>query len=153
MRLGSGDQSFGGTGIVGVAPVLKKQSLMIYEKQDHYNKWEFVYNPLTDIQTMGGGMMGTAPGGMPGQNGAGFGSTGAGMTNGIGGGGIGGPGIGGATSPGGGPGASGGFGGSGFGGGGFGGSGFGGGGIGGNGPGGSSPTPQPQQQSTPQEQQ
>ena len=137
LGLGGGGQTMGGLGIVGVAPPVKKQSIMIYKKKDHYNEWEFVYNPLTDIQTVGGGMVGQPAGGMPGQNGNGFGSTNGGFggsNNGFGGG----------SGFGGGPSSGGGFGGSGFGGGGLGGS-----GLGGNGPGGSSPTPQP----APQQQQ
>ena len=148
MGLGNGDQTFGGAGIVGVAPASKKQSIMIFKKKDHYNEWEFVYDPLTDIKTIGGG---SGPGGMPmggnsDQNGGspnGFGASPSG--NGFGGGGIGGPGSG--MGGGSGIGSGTGFGGSGFGGSGFGGSGF-----GGNGSGGSSPTPQPQQQATPQQQ-
>ncbi|HJT89592.1 MAG TPA: hypothetical protein VJ732_17105, partial [Bryobacteraceae bacterium] len=67
--LGGGDQSFGGAGIIGVAPPAEnsKQSLMIFKKKDHYKDWEFVYDPLTDIKTMGGGLMGQQPGGMQGQ--------------------------------------------------------------------------------------
>ena len=147
--LGSGDQTFGGAGIIGVAPASKKQSIMIYKKKDHYSDWEFVYDPLTDIRTMGGssGPGGMPAGGSPNQNGGSpspFGTNPGG--NGIGGGGIGGPGsgMGGPSGIGGGSGP-GGFGGSGFGG------GLGGSGLGGNGPGGSSPGPQPQQQS-PQQQ-
>ena len=149
MGLGSGDQTFGGAGIIGVAPASKKQSIIIYKKKDHYSDWEFVYDPLTDIRTMGGssGPGGMPAGGSPNQNGGSpspFGTNPGG--NGIGGGGIGGPGsgMGGPSGIGAGSGP-GGFGGSGF------GDGLGGSGLGGNGPGGSSPGPQPQQQ-TPQQQ-
>lgn len=155
MGLGSGDQTFGGAGIIGVAPASKKQSIMIYKKKDHYNEWEFVYDPLTDIKTMGGS---SGPGGMPAggsdQNGGSPNGFGTSPGGGIGGGGFGGPGSGmggGGTGIGGGSG-SGGFGGSGFGGSGLGGSGFGGSGFGGNGPGGSSPAPQPQPQAAPEQQ-
>ncbi len=136
-----GGQMVGGLGIVGVAPALKKQSIMIYKKKDHYNEWEFVYNPLTDIQRLGGntGMVGQSAGGMSDQNG-GFGTTGSnnggfggnGGTSGTGG--VGESGISG----------SGGIGGSGLGGSGLGGAGIGGSGLGGSDSGGSSPTPQPQ---------
>lgn len=149
MGLGGGDQTFGGAGIIGVAPVLKKPSIMILKKKNHYNDWEFVYDPLTDIRTMGGGGLGGQPaGGTSDQNGGTFGSQGPGG-NGFGGS----PGFGGGSGPGGfggsGPGG-GAFGGSGFGGSGFGGSGFGGSGSGGANP---PPTPPPQQQVAPQQQQ
>ena len=144
--LGSGDQTFGGAGIIGVAPASKKQSIMIFKKKDHYNEWEFVYDPLTDIRTMGGssGPGGVPAGGNPDQNGGspnGFGTNPSG--NGFGGSIGSGP----SSGMGGGPGMGGGSGSGGFGGSGFGGSGF-----GGNGPGGSSPTPQPQQQVSPEQQ-
>ena len=151
MGLGSGDQTFGGAGIIGVAPVSKKQSIMIYKKKDHYTDWEFVYDPLTDIQTMGGssGPGGMPAGGNPNQNGGSpspFGTSPGG--NGIGGGGIGGPGsgLGGSPSGIGGGSGPGGIGGSGLGG------GLGGSGLGGNGLGGNNPSPQPQPQGTPQQQ-
>ncbi|MGH9591092.1 MAG: type II secretion system protein, partial [Terracidiphilus sp.] len=144
--LGSSDQTFGGAGIIGVAPASKKQSIMIFKKKDHYNEWEFVYDPLTDIKTMGGssGPGGVPAGGNPDQNGGSPSPFGDGPGgNGFGGGPS--SGMGGGTGFGGGPGA-GGLGGPGFGG------AFGGSGFGGNGPGGSSPTPQPQQQGFPEQQ-
>ena len=49
-----GGQSFGGAGIVGFAPTSQKQSLLVYRKKNHYNEWEFVYDPLTDRKTVGG---------------------------------------------------------------------------------------------------
>ena len=55
---GSGGQTFGGAGIIGFEPGSPKQSIMLYKKKDHYNQWEFVYDPLAD-QTMTGGNTGT----------------------------------------------------------------------------------------------
>jgi type II secretory pathway pseudopilin PulG len=79
---GSGDQTFGGAGIIGVAPKSTKESLMIYHKQDHYNMWEFVYNPLTDIQTTGGGMVGQPVNGNSNSNSnSPFGTTGSGSSD------------------------------------------------------------------------
>jgi len=49
-----GGQTFGGAGIVGFAPTSPKQSLLVYRKKNHYNEWEFVYDPLADRKTVGG---------------------------------------------------------------------------------------------------
>lgn len=52
---GSSDQStFGGVGIVGFSPASTATSILIYKKKQHYNEWEFTYDPLTDIQTQSG---------------------------------------------------------------------------------------------------
>jgi len=51
-------QTFGGMGIIGFEPASPKQSILIYKKKDHYNEWEFTYDPLSDMQTMGGGNTG-----------------------------------------------------------------------------------------------
>lgn len=48
---GSG-QTFGGAGIVGVSPGSQKKSLIVWKKKNHYNEWEFVYDPLSDMQTI-----------------------------------------------------------------------------------------------------
>ncbi len=117
----SSNQTFGGAGIIGVAPKSTKKSIMIYHKQDHYNMWEFVYNPLTDIQKTGGGLIGQPAGGGSDSNSP-FGGSGSGSPN-----------------------NGSGFGNSGSGGSIFGGSGFGS-GMGNSGSGGSSPSPTPQQQ-------
>jgi hypothetical protein len=42
---GSPGVSVGGAPIVGVGLLSKKASIKIYKKQDHYNKWEFVFDP------------------------------------------------------------------------------------------------------------
>ena len=44
-------QTFGGGPIIGFSPNSPKQSILVYKKKNHYNEWEFFYDPLTD-QTM-----------------------------------------------------------------------------------------------------
>jgi type II secretory pathway pseudopilin PulG len=51
-------QTFGGAGIIGFSPASPKQSILVYKKKNHYNEWEFTYDPLSDMQTMGGGNTG-----------------------------------------------------------------------------------------------
>lgn len=53
-------QSFGGAGIIGFEPASSKQSLLIWKKKDHYNEWEFTYDPIMDMRTVssGGGGIG-----------------------------------------------------------------------------------------------
>jgi type II secretory pathway pseudopilin PulG len=48
----SSGQTFGGAGIVGFSPGGQKKSLIVWKKKDHYNEWEFVYDPLSDMQTI-----------------------------------------------------------------------------------------------------
>jgi len=84
-------QSFGGGGIIGFSPTSPKQSILIYKKKNHYNEWEFVYDPLVEqMQQQGGntGMVGqpasstTTPVGTSGiDSGPGSGSTGSGFGN------------------------------------------------------------------------
>jgi type II secretory pathway pseudopilin PulG len=52
-------QTFGGAGIIGFSPQSPKQSLYVYKKKNHYNEWEFLYSPLSEQQTAGGGNTGT----------------------------------------------------------------------------------------------
>jgi hypothetical protein len=47
-------QTFGGGGIIGFSPTSTKQSILIYKTKDHYNEWEFVYDPLTELKMVGG---------------------------------------------------------------------------------------------------
>ncbi len=58
---GSGQtgQTFGGAGIIGFSPASPRQSILVYKKKNHYNEWEFTYDPLSDMQTMSGGNTGT----------------------------------------------------------------------------------------------
>jgi type II secretory pathway pseudopilin PulG len=64
---GLSGQTFGGGGIIGFSPGSAKQSILVYKKKNHYNEWEFTYDPISEMQTMTGGnagMMsqpGTAP--------------------------------------------------------------------------------------------
>jgi len=55
---GQTGQSFGGAGIIGFEPASSKQSLLIWKKKDHYNEWEFTYDPIMDMRTMSGGNAG-----------------------------------------------------------------------------------------------
>lgn len=41
-------QTFGGGPIVGVVSTSKKESIREFNKENHYNKWLFIYNPQTD---------------------------------------------------------------------------------------------------------
>ncbi|MGO8757731.1 MAG: type II secretion system protein [Terracidiphilus sp.] len=56
---GSG-QTFGGAGIIGFSPASPKQSILIVKKKNHYNEWEFTYDPLSEMKTISGntGMIG-----------------------------------------------------------------------------------------------
>jgi type II secretory pathway pseudopilin PulG len=58
---GSGSQStspspgpiLGGSGIQGFSPAPVKASILVYKTKDHYNEWEFVYDPTADRVTRG----------------------------------------------------------------------------------------------------
>jgi hypothetical protein len=73
-------QTFGGGGIIGFSPASPRKSILIYKKKDHYNEWEFTYDPISEMQTVSGGNAGSSglpgsssqPGGVgqPGGNGA-----------------------------------------------------------------------------------
>ena len=45
---GQTGQTFGGAGIIGFSPNSPKESILVYKKKNHYNEWEFVYDPLAD---------------------------------------------------------------------------------------------------------
>jgi type II secretory pathway pseudopilin PulG len=85
---GQTGQTFGGAGIIGVEPNSPKQSILLRHKKNHYNEWEFVYDPLAEQMQMQGGNTGNN--GLGG-NAAGGSSIGG---NGIGGNGAGGIGAG-----------------------------------------------------------
>jgi type II secretory pathway pseudopilin PulG len=55
---GSNAPTFGGAGIIGFEPASPKQSILVYKKKNHYNEWEFTYDPLSDMKTVGGGNTG-----------------------------------------------------------------------------------------------
>jgi type II secretory pathway pseudopilin PulG len=50
--------TFGGAGIIGFSPASPNASILVYKKKQHYNEWEFTYDPLSDMQTVGGGNAG-----------------------------------------------------------------------------------------------
>ena len=52
-------QTFGGGGIIGVSPGSPKQSILVYKKKNHYNEWEFFYDPLAEQMMMQGGNTGS----------------------------------------------------------------------------------------------
>ena len=56
---GLSGQTFGGAGIIGFSPNSPKQSIMVYKKKNHYNEWEFVYDPLAEQMMMQGGNTGS----------------------------------------------------------------------------------------------
>jgi type II secretory pathway pseudopilin PulG len=58
--------TFGGAGIIGFEPSSSKQSILVYKKKNHYNEWEFTYDPLSDAKAIGGGSTGL--GGQPAGN-------------------------------------------------------------------------------------
>jgi type II secretory pathway pseudopilin PulG len=58
---GVGSTTFGGGPIVGVASTSKKESLKLLNNKDHYNEWEFVYDPRLDLTN-------AAAAGAPGRN-------------------------------------------------------------------------------------
>jgi type II secretory pathway pseudopilin PulG len=65
-------QTFGGGGIIGFSPASPKQSILVYKTKDHYNAWEFTYDPIMDMKIMSGGntgMIGQPAGTMNGQAG------------------------------------------------------------------------------------
>lgn len=51
----SSGQSFGGLGIIGFAPASPMQSILVVKKKNHYNEWEFTYDPLSDQKLITGG--------------------------------------------------------------------------------------------------
>jgi type II secretory pathway pseudopilin PulG len=51
---GTSGQTFGGAGIVGFSPGSTKASILTYKKKNHFNEWEFVYDPLADMKTQSG---------------------------------------------------------------------------------------------------
>lgn len=50
----SGGQTFGGAGIIGVKPASAAKSILMFKGKDHYNEWEFTYDPLMDQKQVGG---------------------------------------------------------------------------------------------------
>lgn len=52
---GQGNPTFGGAGVIGFEPASPKQSILVYKKKDHYNQWEFTYDPLSEMVARHGG--------------------------------------------------------------------------------------------------
>jgi type II secretory pathway pseudopilin PulG len=54
-----GGQTMGGMGIMGFSPNSPKQSILVYKKKNHYNEWEFLYDPIAEqMMSQGGGNLG-----------------------------------------------------------------------------------------------
>jgi type II secretory pathway pseudopilin PulG len=54
--------TFGGGPIMGFSPNSPKQSIMVYKKKNHYNEWEFVYDPVAEqMMQQAGGNTGNNP--------------------------------------------------------------------------------------------
>ena len=51
--------TIGGVGIIGFSPNSPKQSIRVYKKKNHYNEWEFTWDPASDMQIAQGGNAGT----------------------------------------------------------------------------------------------
>jgi type II secretory pathway pseudopilin PulG len=96
---GPSGPTFGGAGIIGFEPASPKQSILVYKKKNHYAEWEFTYDPLSEMRTVGNaGLIGQPAGGTqnagaPGFNSSSSGSSGSG-SSGSGGSGSGGSGSG-----------------------------------------------------------
>lgn len=48
-------QTFGGVGIIGFSPNSTRQSILVFKKKNHYNEWEFLYDPVMERQMIPGG--------------------------------------------------------------------------------------------------
>jgi len=51
---GLSGQTFGGGAIIGFSPNSPKQTIMVYKTKNHYNEWEFVYDPIAEQMMQGG---------------------------------------------------------------------------------------------------
>jgi len=56
-------QSFGGAGLIGVSIPSERHSMLVYKKQQQYDMWEFVYDPIVD--RLGRAQGGSAGAGTP----------------------------------------------------------------------------------------
>ena len=45
---GGAPQVFGGGAITGVASTSKEKTIRVFNKKDHYNQWQFIYDPGSD---------------------------------------------------------------------------------------------------------
>jgi type II secretory pathway pseudopilin PulG len=55
---GQSGQTFGGGPIIGVSSLSEKESIKEMDGKNHYNQWEFVYDPRFDIQAQQGAQPG-----------------------------------------------------------------------------------------------
>ena len=55
-------RTFGGGAIVGVSVPSQKESIKEYQQKNHYNEWQFVYDPTMDATLRGGAGAGAATG-------------------------------------------------------------------------------------------
>jgi type II secretory pathway pseudopilin PulG len=55
---GLSGQTFGGAGIIGFSPASPNQSILVYKKKQHYNEWEFTYDPISELKGISGGNTG-----------------------------------------------------------------------------------------------
>ena len=70
--------TFGGGPIMGFSPNSSKKSILVYKKKQHYNQWEFVYDPLAEQMLLQMSTMNTNNGlNSNGTTGAGTGPTGS----------------------------------------------------------------------------
>lgn len=46
--LGGSGPVIGGGPIVGVASISKNKTIRVFSKKDHYDQWQFIYDPTTD---------------------------------------------------------------------------------------------------------
>jgi type II secretory pathway pseudopilin PulG len=66
------DQNLGGGPIIGFSPTSTRQSILIYKTKEHYNEWEFVYDPLADMDIRGSIISQPNPGQPPNAGSPGF---------------------------------------------------------------------------------
>jgi type II secretory pathway pseudopilin PulG len=50
--------TFGGAGIIGFSPASTNLSILVYKKKQHYNEWEFTYDPISEMKGIAGGNTG-----------------------------------------------------------------------------------------------
>jgi type II secretory pathway pseudopilin PulG len=52
----TGSPTFGGGSIIGFSIPSEKRTILVYKKQQHFNQWEFVYDPMLEqLVNIGGG--------------------------------------------------------------------------------------------------
>jgi len=68
--------TMGGLGVMGFSPNSAKLSILVWHKKNHYNEWEFFYDPQADLTMLGGnaGAVGQPAGSTPVGTGPGVGN-------------------------------------------------------------------------------